>query len=259
MRTINRAKLTLVGAGPGDPELLSIKGMKTLFDADVVIYDALVHPDLLLYAPQAELIFAGKRRSHHHLRQDEINQLIVQKALEKGHVVRLKGGDPFLFGRGGEEIAFAQQHGIDTGFVPGITSATSVPATAGISLTQRGISDSVWVVTGTTSKGHFSADLLLAAKSKATVVILMGMQNLEKIVEAFQNERKSDTPVAIIQNGYLPEQKEIIGRLSTISALVDQHQLANPAIIVIGDVVEKSGQHQSIFSQVESFYQAHVS
>lgn len=259
MNNNNRAKLTLVGAGPGDPELLSIKGMKTLFQADVVIYDALVHPDLLLYAPQAELIFAGKRRSHHHLTQDEINDLIVEKALDLGHVVRLKGGDPFLFGRGGEEIAFAQKHGIDTAFVPGITSATSVPATAGISLTQRGISDSLWIVTGTTTKGNFSADLFLAAKSMATVVILMGMQNLDKIVETFQNEREKDTSVAIIQNGFLPEQKEIIGRLSTISALVNQHQVANPAIIVIGDVVENSQQLKTIFPEVESYYQAHVS
>ena len=159
-------KLTLVGAGPGDPDLITVKGIKALQQADVVMYDALVHPDLLDYCrPDALKVYVGKRRGAYSCVQEDINPLIVHYAQQYGHVVRLKGGDSFVFGRGFEEIEFARQHGIETAVVPGLSSSYAVPASAGIPLTTRGLSESFWVVTGTTKAGQFSKDLQLAAQS----------------------------------------------------------------------------------------------
>ncbi len=176
-------QVTLVGAGPGDPDLLTIKGAKALAEANVVLYDALANEELLSYAPKKALkIFVGKRKGCHAYTQEEINQLIVDNALTYGNVVRLKGGDPFIFGRGSEEIEFVESFGIPTFVVPGISSSIAVPASQGISLTKRGVSESFWVITGTTSARKLSADVALAAQSTATVVILMGMSKLEEIV-----------------------------------------------------------------------------
>ena len=235
---IKYSKLTLVGAGPGDPDLISVKGIKALADADVVLFDALVNEALLNYAPsRAKKIFVGKRAGLHHLQQHQINRLIVKYAKCNGHIVRLKGGDPFVFGRGLEEIIHATKHGIETEFVPGISSALAVPAINNIPLTHRGVSDSFWVVTGTTRSGEFSKDLLLAAKSNATVVILMGMKNLKKIMGVFIGSHKKDTPVAIVQNGSRPDSALGLGTVSTISEVVKQQGLSSPAIIVVGEVV----------------------
>ena len=178
-------KLSVVGAGPGDPELITIKAVNTLKSAKVVLYDALINRELLEYAPQAEHIFVGKRKDKHRYSQDEINELIVKYALERGHVVRLKGGDPFIFGRGSEEINYAKSRGLETAVVSGITSAAAVPANVGIPLTQRGTAESFWVITGTTSQKKLSDDVRLAAQSTATVVILMGMGKLGEIVRIF--------------------------------------------------------------------------
>jgi uroporphyrin-III C-methyltransferase len=233
----NKPKLTIVGAGPGDVELITLKAIKALENADVVLYDALVNEELLQYAKHAEIIFVGKRFGCHAYSQNQINDLIVSMAKKYGHVVRLKGGDPFVFGRGSEEIDFVQQFDIETAIVPGISSALGVPASNGISLTQRKIAESFWVITGTTSDHKLSKDVALASKSSATVVILMGMNKLDEIVSLYQSNRTDDLPVAIIQNGTKNTEKKVIGTISTIAQLVKDNELASPAIIIIGEVV----------------------
>ena len=160
--------------------------------------------------PKAELIFVGKRRGCYIYQQEQINELIVNKAKEKGHVVRLKGGDPFIFGRGAEEIDYVRPFGLETYVVPGISSALAVPAYQGIPLTKRGSSESFWVVTATTKDHVLSKDVALAAKSTATVVILMGMHKLAEIVKTFYVENKKNTPVAIIQNGTRENEKVVL-------------------------------------------------
>lgn len=246
-------KLTVVGAGPGDPDLITLKAIKAIKDADVILYDALVNADLLAYAsPIAELVFVGKRRGCYAYQQEQINDLIVARAKSHGHVVRLKGGDPFIFGRGAEEIDHVRQFGIETYMVPGISSSLAVPAYQGIPLTKRGSSESFWVITGTTKAHTISSDVALAAKSTATVVILMGMGKLEEIVSIFSSEGKQKTPIAIIQNGTTKDEKFGVGTIETICHVVQEKQLANPAIIVIGEVVEKRVQLDSIFKEVNT-------
>lgn len=236
-------KLTLVGAGPGDEELITIKAIKALEAADVILYDALANEALLQYArPDAQKIFVGKRAGLHLFQQRQINQMIVQYAHQYGHVVRLKGGDPFVFGRGQEEKEYAEKHGIPVVIVPGISSAVAVPASCHIPLTHRGLNESFWVLTGTNRKQQLSHDLPLAAQSSATVVILMGMKKLAKIAELFSTYRKAEEPVAIIQNGTLPEAKICIGKLHNIVQLAEEKDMQSPAIIVIGTVVEKHWQ-----------------
>jgi len=232
--------LTLVGAGPGDEELITLKAIKALQKANVVLYDALVNENLLQYTTASKVIFVGKRLGCHAYTQDQINELIVVMAHKYGHVVRLKGGDPFVFGRGIEEMVYAEQRGIATTVVPGISSALGVAATNGISLTQRHIAESFWVITGTTSNHELSKDVYLAAQSAATVVILMGMHKLEEILSIYQNHRTDDLPIAIIQNGTKNDQKKVIGTISTINLLVKQHQLSSPAIIIIGETVRQA-------------------
>lgn len=241
-------KLSVVGAGPGDPELITIKAVNALKSANVVLYDALINRELLEYAPQAEHVFVGKRKDRHRYSQDEINELIVKFAVERGHVVRLKGGDPFIFGRGSEEINYARSRGLETAVVPGITSSIAVPAGVGIPLTQRGTSESFWVITGTTSQKKLSADVELAAQSTATVVILMGMGKLGEIVDVFSRFGKKDVPVGIIQNGTTVNEKAGFGTIDTIEKVVAEKKLTAPAIIVIGEVVKESEKLQSAIS-----------
>lgn len=231
-------KLTLVGAGPGDLDLITVKGIKALAEADVVLYDALVNEELLNYVPGRSIkIFVGKRAGMHYLQQHEINRLIVKYAFSHGHVVRLKGGDPFVFGRGLEEIEHATSQGIETNVIPGISSALAVPAMQNIPLTHRGVSESFWVLAGTTKSGRLSKDLYLAAQSSATVIILMGMKKLNEIIEVFETFNKKDAPVAIIQNGSLPNEKLGFGTISTISEIAGEKGLSSPAIIIIGEIV----------------------
>ncbi|WP_452231935.1 uroporphyrinogen-III C-methyltransferase [Lacinutrix sp. MEBiC02595] len=251
MKAIITPKLTVVGAGPGDPDLITLKAIKAIKDAQVVLYDALVNKELLQYASsKAELIFVGKRKGCYAYQQEQINALIVSRALQYGHVVRLKGGDPFIFGRGAEEIDYVRQFGLETYMVPGISSSLAVPAYQGIPLTKRGSSESFWVITGTTKAHTISNDVALAAKSTATVVILMGMGKLEEIVSIFSSEGKQKTPIAIIQNGTTKEEKFGVGTIETICNVVKEKQLANPAIIVIGEVVGKRVQLDSIFKEM---------
>ncbi|MEZ0542493.1 uroporphyrinogen-III C-methyltransferase [Fibrella arboris] len=230
-------KVTLIGAGPGDPELITLKGIKALQSADVVMYDALVAEELLEYCrPEALKVYVGKRRGAYSCMQEDINPLIVHYARNYGHVVRLKGGDSFVFGRGYEEMAYAQQHGLTVEVVPGISSSYAVPAAAGVPLTSRGLSESFWVVTGTTKAGKLSNDMHLAAQSSATVVVLMGMHKLPEIVQLFSDAGKQETPVAIIQNGTTPQQRVVVGTVKTIVDEVAQSGVDNPAVIVIGAV-----------------------
>lgn len=249
-------KLTLVGAGPGDKDLITVKGIKALADADVILYDALVNEELLDYAGAECLkIFVGKRAGRHYLQQHEINRLIVKYAYSHGHVVRLKGGDPFVFGRGLEEIEHSAKHGIETDVVPGISSAMAIPALQNIPLTHRGVSESFWVVTGMTKQGELSADLAVAAQSSATVLILMGMKKLNEIVEVFKLYHKADTSVAIIQNGSRPNEKLGIGTVDTISDVAEAQGLTSPAIIIIGEIVRHT--KKEMFSELVREYTYH--
>ena len=230
--------LSLVGAGPGDPDLITLKAIKTIALANVILYDALANEELLKYAtPAAKRIFVGKRYGCHALSQQEINMLIIEYAMSDGHVVRLKGGDPFVFGRAQEEIETAHNAGIPVEVIPGISSAIAVPASQMIPLTCRGINESFWVTTGTTQSGSISGDIKLAAQSSATVVILMAMSKLEAIMDIFTAYGKRDTPVAIIQDGTTPKEKMVIGTVKDIFFKAQYAEITNPAIIIVGEVV----------------------
>lgn len=232
-----RGKLSVVGAGPGDVELITLKAINVLRTSNTVLYDALVDPELLEHAPQAEHIFVGKRKGCYVYQQQQINELIVQRAQKGWHVVRLKGGDPFVFGRGAEEMEYAAAYGLEVNVVPGLSSAISVPALVNIPVTKRGASESFWVITGTTKDHKLSRDIHLAARSSATIVILMGMAKLAAIVSCFKKESKGNTPVAIIQNGTMQGEKIAVGTIESIEQEVEQLGLSNPAIIIIGEVV----------------------
>lgn len=235
---MRRPFLSLVGAGPGDPELITLKAIRVIEKADVILYDALANEALLAYAkPKTIKRFVGKRYGCHALSQEAINILIIEYANSHGHVVRLKGGDPFVFGRAQEEIDAASQAGIDVEIIPGISSALAVPALQMIPLTNRGIAESFWVTTGTTRSGDISNDIKLAAQSSATVIILMAMSKLEAIMDIFREHGKRDTPVAIIQNGTTPEEKWVIGSVKDIVFKAEFAGITNPAIIVVGEVV----------------------
>ncbi len=239
MKTITgkSPKVSLLGAGPGDPELLTLKAVKALNNADVVLYDSLVNEEILKHANRALLVFVGKRKGNHSHTQDEINELIVENAFEFGHVVRVKGGDPFVFGRGKEEEIYALEHGIEVEVIPGISSSVAVPASVGIPVTARGVSDSFWVITGTTSTRELSKDLSLAAQSSATVVVLMGMGKLKEIAEIYASFGKQELPIAIIQNGTKTEQKAVVGTIQNIVEISENQGIGAPAVIVIGEVV----------------------
>ncbi|WP_336516392.1 uroporphyrinogen-III C-methyltransferase [Pollutibacter soli] len=233
----NLSTLFLVGAGPGDPELITLKAIKVLQKADVILYDALVNESILSYAQEGAICrFVGKRYGCHALSQSEINDLIIEYGQRFSNIVRLKGGDPFVFGRAQEEIDAAQEAGMKVQMIPGISSALAVPASEMIPLTARGTAESFWVTTGTTMSGEISADLKLAAQSSATVIILMAMSRLEQIMELFAEHGKKDIPVAIIQNGTELSQKSITGTVKDIAYRAAHAGLSNPAIIVVGKV-----------------------
>jgi uroporphyrin-III C-methyltransferase len=239
--------LSLVGAGPGDPELITLKAIKAIGLADVILYDALANVALLDYAsPQAITRFVGKRFGCHALSQQEINDLILEYAFSHGRVLRLKGGDPFVFGRAQEEIETARRAGIEVEIIPGISSAIAVPAMQMIPLTCRGINESFWVTTGTTRSGDISPDIRFAAQSSATVVILMAMSKLEAIMDVFIQNGKTETPVAIIQDGTTEKEKIVIGKVKDILFKSQYADLSNPAVIVVGEVVRL---HPSLLSE----------
>ncbi|RFZ84902.1 uroporphyrinogen-III C-methyltransferase [Mucilaginibacter terrenus] len=245
--TVKEPRITLVGAGPGDAELITIKGIKALQAADVVLYDALVNEELLEFAPEgATKVYVGKRSGDHSFSQENINKLMIDYALNYGHVVRLKGGDPFVFGRGYEELDHAADYSIPAEVIPGISSSIGVPGLQGIPVTHRGLSESFWVVTGTTSEGKVSADLYEAAKTKATVVVLMGIHKLAEIAEIFRNKGKHRLPAAVIQSGSTANEKVVVGIVDTIAELAEENNISSPALIVFGDVVSLHPKFQPI-------------
>ena len=240
MQTEKKGKVYLVGAGPGDPGLLTLRGKELIEKAEVIIYDRLASPRIMEFAnPDAEKIYVGKRVGKHVANQQEINDLILQKAKEGKRVVRLKGGDPFIFGRGGEEAQILASHGIPFEIVPGVTSAIAVPAYAGIPLTHRSYTASVAFITGHRRFDTKEADVDWEglAKGVGTLVFLMGMTNLPNIVDnLIRFGRSPDTPVAIIRWGTTPLQESLTGTLSDIVSKVKDAGFRPPAIIVVGDV-----------------------
>lgn len=234
-----KPKISIVGAGPGDPELITLKAAKAIQSANAILYDALVNETLLDLAPDTcELIYVGKRAGQPYMPQEEIKLLMVQTAYKSGHVVRLKGGDPMVFGRGYEELDYARAFGIESTIIPGISSALAVPTSLEVPLTHRGLARSFWVVTATAAGNELNHDLHLAAQSSATVVILMGIGRLAQIVELFTDNQSKDTPVMIVQNATLPNQAQVIGTLDSIVDKAKQNNIGTPGTIVIGQVVK---------------------
>ncbi len=237
-------KVFLVGAGPGDPKLLTVRAVELLKEAEVVIYDRLVNKKILELAPQnAEKVYVGKRTGKHEVPQEKITALLVQKALEGKRVVRLKGGDPFLFGRGGEEAEALVDNEIDFEVVPGITSAIAAPAYAGIPLTHRNYASSIAVVTGhRAGSDKKTVNWAKMVGSVDTIVILMGVESLENIAKKLVKGGLSlNTPVAVIEQGTLKQQKVVIGKLGTIAKEAKERNVKPPAVIVVGEVVNLGG------------------
>jgi len=229
------AKVFIVGAGPGDPDLITVKGLACLRRADVVLYDRLAPAELLAEArPGAELIDVGKAPQHHRRSQTEINALLLDRARAGLTVVRLKGGDPFVFGRGGEECLALAAAGIAYEVVPGVSSAIAVPAYAGIPVTQRGISTAFTVLTGhTADEDEFDWDAVPAA---GTLVLLMGVRHLAELTrQLIAHGRAPETPAAVIQQGATPEQRVVVGTLADIAERASS--IESPATTVIGEVV----------------------
>ena len=237
---MNQGKVYLVGAGPGDPKLLTLKGKECLEEADVILYDYLINPDILDFSkPAAEKIFVGKKGSSAH-RQGEINALIIQKAMDGKVVVRLKGGDPFIFGRGGEEAEALVEEGLPFEVVPGITSAIAVPAYAGIPLTHRELSSSVAFITGheDPSKVESSVDWSKISTGIGTLVFLMGLGNLSAIIrQLIRHGRAPETPIALIHWGTRFDQKTIVGTLKDIEKKRKATDLEPPVLIIVGEVI----------------------
>jgi uroporphyrinogen III methyltransferase/synthase len=241
MKPEKQGKVYLIGAGPGDPGLLTIKAKECIEKADVIVYDYLANQAFLGYAAaEAELIYVGKKGGSHTRTQEEINRIICNKAREGLKVVRLKGGDPFIFGRGGEEAQQLVKSGISFEIIPGVTSAIAVPAYAGIPLTHRDFASTVAFITGheDPAKEESNIDWEKLATGAGTLVFLMGVGNLPKIARELINQGRSpDTPVAVIQQGTVAKQRTIEGRLSDIVALAKREDIKPPAIMVVGDVV----------------------
>lgn len=237
-----KGRVYLVGAGPGDIGLLTVKGMKCLQRADAVVYDFHVNAQVLNYIKHdAEFIYAGKRGGHHTMTQDEINKVLVEKAKEGKVVCRLKGGDPFVFGRGGEEAEALAENNIDFEVVPGVSSAVAAPAYAGIPITHRGYSSSFAVIPGyeDMTKEESAIDWSKLATGAGTLIFLMAVKNMDVLVKKLmENGRSPDTPVAVIRWGTRPDQKTITGTLKNITGIVKEKDIKPPAVMVVGEVVK---------------------
>ncbi|MBZ4653936.1 MAG: uroporphyrin-III C-methyltransferase [Peptococcaceae bacterium] len=239
---MNVGKVYLIGAGPGDPKLITVKGLECIKEADCIVYDRLASPRLLSYARKdAELIFVGKSPERHVLKQEEINELLVKLSLDGKTVARLKGGDPFVFGRGGEEAEVLREHQIPFEVVPGITSAIAVPAYAGIPVTHRDYTSTFTIITGHEDplKDDSRIEWPCLASRSGTLVFLMGMENLPLIVgQLMKHGKDPGTPVAVIRWGTRPEQQTVTGNLANIEVKVEEAGLTSPAIIIVGEVVQ---------------------
>jgi uroporphyrin-III C-methyltransferase/precorrin-2 dehydrogenase/sirohydrochlorin ferrochelatase len=232
-------EVTLVGTGPGDPELLTVRAARLLQSADVVLYDNLVSAEILSLLPaSAERIYVGKRRNRHALDQSGINRLMAELAHQGRHVLRLKGGDPFIFGRGGEELEYLAAAGVPIRIVPGITAAVGVAAVAGIPLTHRDLAQSCTFVTGHLQDGTMALDWPMLARPHQTVVVYMGLLGLATLcARLVEHGRDAATPIAIIQQGTTPRQRVIAGTLATLPGQVAQAGLQAPTLIIVGEVV----------------------
>jgi uroporphyrin-III C-methyltransferase len=230
-------RVILVGAGPGDPELITVKGAKALAEADVVVYDRLAPPALLELAPTgAQRIYVGKEPGRCATPQEEIGRILVDRALDGVTVVRLKGGDPFVFGRGGEELAVCVQAGVPCEVVPGVSAAVAAPAAAGIPVTHRGVARSFAVVTGSTAHGD-DVDLAEVATATDTLIVLMAAGRLARTcAELIAAGRPSDEPAAIVQWAWTPEQRTVGGTLADLPTLADAASIGPPATLVVGQV-----------------------
>jgi len=239
---MKKGTVYLVGAGPGDYRLITLKGFQCIKSADVIVHDRLADPRLLSFArPDVELIYVGKEANRHTMRQEAINQLLVDRAKEQKSVLRLKGGDPYVFGRGGEEALYCTENGIPFEEVPGITSAIAVAAYAGIPVTHRGIASSFSVITGheDPAKTETSIRWNSLATGTDTLIFLMGMENIQYITrQLVANGRPNTTPVAVVRWGTKPEQDVLVGTLATIDQLVQEQNFQPPAIIIVGEVVK---------------------
>lgn len=233
-------KAFIVGAGPGDPDLITVKALKCIQKAEVLLYDRLVNPELLKEASSdCQLIYCGKQPGVHEMKQETINHLLVKFTKQGKNVVRLKGGDPFVFGRGAEEVEALAKHGLSFEVVPGITSGIAAPAYAGIPVTHRKLGSSFAVVTGHQSTGKPSdIDWKSLAMGVDTLAIYMGITNLPYICEQLlKNGKQGDTPVAVIQQGTTADERVVTGTLKTIVHMVQREQIKNPSMIIVGEVV----------------------
>ncbi|MEM1589401.1 MAG: uroporphyrinogen-III C-methyltransferase [Thermoproteota archaeon] len=234
-------KVYIVGAGPGNPKLLTLRALEALREADLVIYDRLVGEEILKLAPEnAEKVYAGKASGEHAMTQEEINKLMVKAAMEGKTVVRLKGGDPFLFGRGGEEAEALVDNNIPFEVIPGVTSALAVPAYAGIPVTHRNYASSVAIVTGSQAADAAKrVDWRKLSGAVDTIVVLMGLEPLADIVRSLlEAGLKPETPTAIIEWGTTDKQRTLISQLSDIAEKARKHGFKSPSVIVIGEVVK---------------------
>lgn len=223
----------LVGAGPGDPDLITVKAVKILKDADVVIYDRLANDEILKYAENANLIYVGKKAGEHYKTQDEINQILIDEAKNYEKVVRLKGGDPFVFGRGGEEMLALLKENIPIETVPGVTSAVGVPTSVGLPVTHRGVATSLTIVTGHEDPTKSEKQVKWDFKAD-TIIILMGVGRLEDNTRELMKYRDSKTPVCVIENGTMPNERIITGTLENIVG----KDVQSPALVIVGRVVD---------------------
>lgn len=243
-------RISLVGAGPGDPDLLTVKAVRVIASADLIFFDQLVSDEIRLLFPKGKPAFyVGKQKNRHSATQDQINRLMVSKAKLGLHVVRIKGGDPFVFGRGGEEVLEAARAGVDVDVIPGITAASGCTTAAGIPLTHRGLSQACTFITA-----HAEKDLAInwhaLASFANTLVIYMGLSRanfvMSQLIEGGMNR---STPVAIIENGCRSNQREVVGCLEALDMMVEENAIQSPAVIVVGEVVTFKAQLQEILAQ----------
>jgi uroporphyrin-III C-methyltransferase/precorrin-2 dehydrogenase/sirohydrochlorin ferrochelatase len=228
----------IVGAGPGDPDLLTLRALRVLRDADVVIHDRLIGPGILEFArPDAEVLYVGKAKANHSVPQNEINALIARRAQAGKRVIRLKGGDPFVFGRGGEEVDYLLARGIPVEIVPGITAATGCAAYAGIPLTHRDHASAVTFISGHAKDGDPDLDWDGLARGRQTIVVYMGISTAGRVgARLIEHGLATTTPIAVVENGTLATQKVAVGTVAGLEAVIRDNGITGPALIVIGDV-----------------------
>jgi len=244
---LKAGEVALVGSGPGDAELLTIRALRFIQQADVVVYDRLVSDEIMALLPQdSERIYVGKKQAKHRVPQDKINELLVEHAKLGKRVLRLKGGDPFIFGRGGEEAEYLLERGVSCHICPGITAASGCTTYAGIPLTHRGVAQGCTFITGhIQNDGQLNLPWQSLSSSSQTVVFYMGINTLPIIAtELVKHGRAANTPAALIYKGTQPEQKVFRGQLDTLEQLVIKHHIKPPTLIVIGDVVNQLTEQQ---------------